>query len=137
MYALDAPRSLISYKDLWASDIHISTALDRDEEVLELQQGQRLLATANAGDEGLYRIVIEAITKSPISLTDANEICMAAWAKGPKQNGRNMATNVSKDITAKPNMWHRRLGHPDVMVFRRMLPLTMGHNLTHQMFTNK
>ena len=54
MYVPEAPRSLISYKDLRANDIHVSTAMDNGEEVLELRRGQRLLATVAAGDEGLY-----------------------------------------------------------------------------------
>jgi hypothetical protein len=37
MYAPDAPRSLISYRDLRARNIHVSTAVENDEEVLELR----------------------------------------------------------------------------------------------------
>jgi hypothetical protein len=113
-----------------ASQIHVSTALDNDEEVLELRQGQSLLATAHAGAEGLYKVVIEPITTSPISLTDEDEVCMAAWAEGPQLSGHNLATGVSRDTTAKQDLWHRRLGHPGVIVFRRMLPLTLGYNLS-------
>ena len=127
MFAPEAPRNLISYKDLRANDIHISTALDRGEEALELRRGQRLLATASAGDEGLYRLAIKA--SNPISLTDAEEVCMAAWTSGPMQTSLDLATSVSKDTTAKPDLWHRRLGHPGETVFRRMLPLVIGHNL--------
>lgn len=78
MYAPDAPCSQINYRNLRASQIHISTALDRDEEVMELRKERRLIATVNAGDEGLYKFVIKEITKSPISLTYAEEVCMAA-----------------------------------------------------------
>ena len=53
--------------------------MDNDDEVLELRQGQSLLVTAHAGDEGLYRLIIEPITSNPISLTDEEEVCMAAW----------------------------------------------------------
>lgn len=55
---------------------------------------------------------------------------MAAWAEGPRLKGHNLATGVSSDTTAKQDLWHRRLGHPGVTVFRRMLPLTLGHNLS-------
>ena len=37
IYALDAPRSLISYRDLRARNIHVSTAVVNDEEVIELR----------------------------------------------------------------------------------------------------
>ena len=84
MYVLEAPRNMISYRDLRASQIHVSTAMDNAEEVLELRQGQSLLATAQAGAEGLYRLVIEPVTSNPISLTDEEEVCMAAWAEGQR-----------------------------------------------------
>ena len=76
MFALEAPCSLISYKDVRVNDIHISTALDKGEEVLELRRGQSLLATASAGVEGLYKLAIEA--RNPVSLIDAEEVCTAA-----------------------------------------------------------
>jgi hypothetical protein len=56
MYAPDAPRSLISYRDLRARNIHVSTAVENDEEVLELRQGLSILATARAGADGLIRL---------------------------------------------------------------------------------
>jgi hypothetical protein len=94
MYAPEAPRNLFSYRDLRASQIHVSTTLDNAEEVLELRQGQSLLATAHAGAEGLYKIVIEPITTSPISLTDEEEVCMAAWAEGSRLDGHNQTMGV-------------------------------------------
>jgi hypothetical protein len=78
MYVPDASHSLISYKDLRANQIHVSTAMDNDDEVLELKQGFSLLATAHAGDKGMYRLIIESITSCPISLTNAEEVCLAA-----------------------------------------------------------
>lgn len=36
VYAPDAPRSLISYRDLGANGIYVSVAVENDEEVLEL-----------------------------------------------------------------------------------------------------
>lgn len=129
MCTSDAPHSLISYKDLQASNIHISTTLDKDEKVMELWQGESLLATANAGDERLNIIINKVMTKSPISLTDAKNVCITAWAEDPELRIRNLATRVSKDTTAKPDMWHRRKGHSGVAIFRQMLSLTVGHNL--------
>jgi hypothetical protein len=58
MYAPDAPRSLISYRDLRANDIHVSTAVENDEEVLELRRGPRRLAIAHATANGLYELCI-------------------------------------------------------------------------------
>ena len=77
MYALNTPRSLISYRGLKARKIHVSTVMENDEEVLELRQGHKILATANAGDDSLYKIVINPLTCSPISLIDEKEVCMA------------------------------------------------------------
>lgn len=37
---------------------------------------------------------------------------------------------VSKDTTTKHDLWHRWLDHPGTIVFCRMLPLTLGHNLS-------
>lgn len=70
MYVHDAPCSLISYQDLRASKIHIYSALENNEEVLELRQGRRILATANTGDDNLYKTVVNLITISSISLID-------------------------------------------------------------------
>lgn len=75
----------------------------------------------------MYRLAIEA--RSPVSLIDADEVYTTAWAAGPEHTRRNLATSVSKDTTAKPDLWHRRLGHLSETVFRWMLPLVVGHNL--------
>ena len=58
MYVSTTPRSLISYKDLRANNIHISTTVESSAEILELQQGQQHLATATGGVNGLHKIVI-------------------------------------------------------------------------------
>ena len=137
MYAPDAPRSLISYRDLRRANIHISTALENGEEVLELRQGPRLLATAKAGDEGLYKIVINSLDNTnPVSLIDEEEVCEAraefpgaARDKIPGAVYHNLAMGVSLNTKAKPDLWHERLGHPGMTIFRRMLPLLTGHNL--------
>ena len=74
MYAPDAPRSLISYRDLWANGIDVSTTVENDEEALELRQGQRTLATAIAGADGLYEIDIKAISPNPTLLENHDQI---------------------------------------------------------------
>ena len=130
MYAPDAPRSLISYRDLRAKNIHVSTAVENDEEVLELRQGLMILTTVKAGDDGLYNIVINSLDNaSPISLINEEEVCMAAWAGDPEAKHRNLAKGVFINTKAKPDLWHERLGHPGTMIFRRMFPLLIGHNL--------
>ena len=129
MYAPDAPRSLISYRDLRARKIHVSIAMGNDEEVLELRQGQEILATTHAGDDGLYKIVIKPLTCSPISLIDAEDVSMGAWAGNPEASRHNLTQGVSLDTIAKPDLWHKRLGHPCTTLFRWMLPLLIGHNL--------
>ena len=43
---------------------------------------------------------------------------------------RNLAHGTSHDVkVVKPDIWHSRLGHPGTIIFRRMIPLTQGHNL--------
>ena len=130
MYAPDAPRSLISYRDLRARNIHVSTAVENDEEVLELRQGLTILVTVKAGDDGLYKIVINSLDNvSPISLIDDEDVCMAAWVGDPEAKRRNLAKGVFINTKAKPDLWHERLGHPGTTVFRRMIPLLTGYNL--------
>lgn len=104
MYAPEAPRNLISYRDSRASQIHVFTAMNNDDEVLELRQGQSLIVTTHAGNEGLYRLIIEPITSSSISLTDKEEVCMAARDEGPWLRGQNMAKEVSRDTTTKHDL---------------------------------
>lgn len=81
------------------------------------------------GDEGLYRIVIKAITKSPIFLKDTEEVCIATWTDSLELRGHNLAKSVSKDTTAKLDLWYMLLGHLGMTVFYRMLLLTVGRNL--------
>ena len=59
MYSPNAPRSLISYRDLRANGIHITTTQVNGEEVLELRRGLSVLATAKAGANALYEIKIK------------------------------------------------------------------------------
>ena len=124
MYAPDAPRSLINYKDLRARNIHVSTAVENDEEALELMPGLRIFATSRAGDDGLYKIVINSLNNgSPISLIDEEEVCMATWANDPEAIRRNLVQGVLVDTKPKPDLWHERLRHPGTTVFRRMFHL--------------
>ena len=59
MYSPNAPRSLISYRDLRANEIHITTAQVGSEEALELKRGLSVLATAKARANALYEIKIK------------------------------------------------------------------------------
>ena len=103
MYAPDAPRRLISYRDLRTKNIHVSTAVENDKEVLKLRQGLMILATAKAGDDGLYKIVINPLDNvSPISLIDEEEVCMAAWVETLKQNAATWRRECL--LTLKPNL---------------------------------
>ena len=58
MYAPTASRSLISFKDLRANDIHTTTFVKNNREALELQRETEVLATAYAGCGGLYELPI-------------------------------------------------------------------------------
>jgi hypothetical protein len=97
MYAPDAPRSLISYRDLRANGIHVSTTVENDEEALELRQGQRTLATAIAGADGLYEIAIKAI--SPSSMLE-EEVGMAARERDPNADAPNLTRKPDLYLTA-------------------------------------
>lgn len=108
---------------------YVSTALENNEEVLKLRQRHQFIVTAYAENDNLYQIVIKPIIISPTSLTDAEEVCLAAWTEGPKFKNLNLPMNIFVDTTIKPKLWHKRLEHRGMMVFRRMLPLITGHNL--------
>jgi hypothetical protein len=126
MYAPEAPRSLISYRDLRDNGIHVSTGVDNGEEILSLRKGTEILTTAIAGQEGLYKVPIRSLMDAPI---DGEEMYIKARAGDPVISRCNMAKGVSVDTVTKPDLWHRRLGHPGTTVLRRMLPLITGHNL--------
>ena len=68
MYALAAPRSLISYRDLRANGIHAFIQGERDDEmVLELRKRAQFLATVQESATGLYEVLIldGAISPTP------------------------------------------------------------------------
>ena len=101
MYAPDAPRSLISYKNLRARNIHVSTVVENYEDVLELKQGMTIFATARAKDDSLYKIAINSLdNENPISLRDEEDVCMAAWAGDPKALHCNLAQRISVETKA-------------------------------------
>ena len=97
MYAPDAPRSLISYRDLKANEIHVSPKKENDEEALELRQGHRTLATAIAGVDGLYEIVIKVISPTP---RVGEEVSLVAREKGPGARTCNLVPKTGLYLTA-------------------------------------
>ena len=111
MYAPDAHRSLINFWDLRSHGIHVMTALRDAEEILELWQGQKCLATAMCGASGLYEIMIS---------------CLPNRRKTMQPSG---GSAYSVTIPNKNNLWHRQMGHPGTIMFRRMLPLLTGHEV--------
>ena len=124
MYAPGAPRSLISYRDLRANRIHISTALEKGVEVLELRRGPSLLATARAAANGLYELPITGVNPTKES---AEEVT------GHRNVGHHLPSGVMQAsfLTAnhRADLWHRRLGHPGTTMLRRMIPLLGGHEM--------
>ena len=79
--------------------------------------------------DGLYKVAIKSLASSPT--LGEEEVCMAAWGGGGPMSERNLAHGTYVDVkVAKPDIWHHRTGHPGTTVFRRMIPLTQGHNLT-------
>ena len=97
IYAPDAPRSLISYRDLRANEIHVYTLIENDEETLVLSKGQRSFATALVGANGLYEIVIKAISPGP---RPEEEVGLAIRERGPSTKAPNLARKTSLYLTA-------------------------------------
>ena len=107
MYGPDAPRSLINYRDLGANGIHVSTAVENDEEVIELRRGPRRLATAQAATNGLYEFCVMQTSPHSKGEEDANQHrhkCHPCLFLGGA-HAYFLAANP------KANIWHRRLGH--------------------------
>jgi hypothetical protein len=118
------PRSMINYSDLRANDIHISTVVEDDEEVLELRRGPWRLATAHTATNGLYELCI--MQNSPLfkGKDEAGEHrykCHPSLLFGGAQPSFLAASS-------KTNIWHRRLGHPGTTMMRKMIPIWIGHN---------
>ena len=127
MYAPDAPRSLISYRDLRANHIHISTAVENDEETLELRQGKMILATAQAGANGLYELAISNMGVNPTHKSE-EEVGERPSTSNPNLTLRG-AQATFLVARSKADAWHRRLGHPGTTMMRKMIPILTGHNL--------
>jgi hypothetical protein len=104
MFAPDAPRSLISYRDLRNNGIHLSTSMESDEDSLELIHGTSRITKVRAGKTGLYEMQIGA--------PDAAD-----------------TRSCSLTVLPKTQLWHKRLGHPGTTMLRRMIPALAGHNL--------
>ena len=63
-----------------------------------------ILATARAGDDGMYKIVINPFDNvSLISLIDEEDVCTVAWAEDHEAKSRNLAKGVFVDTKAKPD----------------------------------
>ena len=125
MYAPDAPRSLINYRDLRANNIHVSTAVENDEEVLELRRGPRRLATAHAVANNLYELCIMQASppcKGEEEVGEHGYECHPCLSLGGAQASFLAASS-------KVNIWHRRLGHPGTTMMQKMIPILTGHDL--------
>jgi hypothetical protein len=85
MFAPDAQRSLISFRNLRAHGIHALTAIRDGEEILNLIQGSTCLATARCGVTGLYEIPISILTE-----------------------GHQDHSTYSVTIPEKAKLWHSR-----------------------------
>ena len=66
--------SLISYRDLRANGIDVSTDVDDHEEVLVLRRGRYHLATAKAGVTSLYEIMISPLDASIFHFSAAVDV---------------------------------------------------------------
>ena len=117
MYVSNAPRSPISYRDLRANDIHISTKLEKDEEALALRQGEKVLATAIAGAEGLYQIAIKAINPTPRVVEEIGDVVRerGSCAITPNPTCKH---NLYLTVAAISDIWHKRFGHPGTTILK-------------------
>lgn len=103
IFASDVFRSLINYRNLWANNIQVSTTLENDEEVLAFRQGQSLLATAIARPEGLYEIIIKAISPTP---RIEEEISYVAREDAPGAITNNLACKHNMYLTTSTSQIH-------------------------------
>ena len=51
-----------------------------DEKVIELRQKPKVIATTNAGPDGLYKVVIKPLVSS--STLGEEDVCIVAWGGG-------------------------------------------------------
>jgi len=102
MYFPSAPQSLISYRDVRTNGLHLSTKILDRQESLVFVQNNKVVETAFAAASGLYRLAISPLVVSSFAL-----FC--------KDNG--------------VSLWHGRLGHSSSILFRKIIPYIVGHNL--------
>jgi hypothetical protein len=135
MYASSAQQSLISFRDLRASGIHLLTALRNGEETLALRQGPRHLATAYAGASGLYQLDISSSASAPVVYHLDLSSNASGTADDPNlpQIGLKTTQPAGSAFTVtfpvKIGLWHGRMGHLGTTMFRRMLPILAGHSV--------
>ena len=106
MFAPEAQRSLISFRDLRAHGIHALPAIRDGEEILKLMQGSTCLATARCGASGLY------------------EMSVSSFIVGYQDH-----STYSITIPEKAKLWHWRMGHQGVNIFRRMIFVLTNHEV--------
>ena len=111
MFAPEAHRSLISFNDLRAHGFHLLTEVSHGEETLALRKGPSRLAVARRGASGLY------------------EIHISVPPSGHHSGQPSKGSSYSVIQPGKTTLWHGRLGHPGVTMFRRMLPAITGHSV--------
>ena len=118
MYAPDAHRSLISFKDLRANGIYTTTSVVKEKEALVLQRGTAVLATTFTGCGGLYELPI----------TSGATPQKASLASEPSQPRAEDSVKPTGPPT-KVGLWHKWMGHPGSTMFRRMVPILSGHEV--------
>ena len=111
MYAPDAHRSLISFKDLRANSIHTTTSVINQKEALVLQRGTEVLATAFAGCGGLYELPI-------ISRVTPQEALLASEPSQPRTEDLERPTGPP----TKVDLWHKRMGIQEVLCSEEWCP---------------
>ena len=99
-------RSLISFRNLRAHGIHALTAIRDGEEILKLMQGGMCLPTTRCAASGLYEIPISSLT-----------------------TGYQNHSAYSVTIPEKAKLWHWRMGHSRVTMFRRMIHVLTSHEV--------
>jgi hypothetical protein len=130
MYAPSAQRSLISFRDLRASSIHLLTTLRNGEETLALRQGPRHLVTAYTGASGLYQLDISSSASAPVvyHLDLSSSASGAADDPSLPQIGLKTTQPAGSAFTVtfpvKTGLWHRRMGTPELRCFGGCCPFS-------------
>ena len=107
MFAPSASRSLISFKDLRANDIHTMTIVKNNKEALLLQRETEVLATTYAGCGGLYELPIQSGGQS-------HKVSLASESTKPQSSKRPAGP---LPLPEKVGLWHNRMGHPGTTMF--------------------